>query len=39
MEITFLLNGKTTDAYLKEGIALYEKRLAHYVRYRTEVLP
>lgn len=39
MEITFLLNGKTTDAYLREGIALYEKRLAHYVRYRVEVIP
>ncbi len=39
MEITFLLNGKTTESYLQEGIALYEKRLSHYVRYRTEVLP
>lgn len=39
MEITFLLNGKTTEAYLQQGIALYEKRLSHYVRYRTEVLP
>lgn len=39
MEITFLLNGKTTDAYLREGIALYERRLAHYVRYRVEVIP
>ncbi len=39
MEITFLLNGKTTEAYLQDGIALYEKRLSHYVRYRTEVLP
>lgn len=39
MEIVFLLNGKTTEAYLQTGMALYEKRLSHYVRYRTEVIP
>ena len=32
MKITFLTVGKTEDAYLKEGIDKYVKRLKHYTR-------
>ena len=32
MKITFLTVGKTEDAYLKEGIEKYVKRLQHYTR-------
>jgi len=32
MKITFLTIGKTEDAYLKEGIDKYVKRLKHYTR-------
>jgi len=32
MKITFLTVGKTEDAYLKEGIEKYMKRLKHYVK-------
>jgi 23S rRNA (pseudouridine1915-N3)-methyltransferase len=31
MKIEFIYIGKTTDSYLKEGIALYKKRLANYI--------
>jgi 23S rRNA (pseudouridine1915-N3)-methyltransferase len=32
MKITLLLIGKTEDAYLKEGIEKYLKRLQHYIK-------
>jgi len=32
MKITLLLIGKTEDAYLKEGIDKYLKRLQHYIK-------
>jgi 23S rRNA (pseudouridine1915-N3)-methyltransferase len=32
MKITFLTVGKTEDAYLKEGIDKYVKRLKHYTK-------
>ena len=32
MKITFIIVGKTGDAYLKEGIEKYVKRLKHYTR-------
>jgi 23S rRNA (pseudouridine1915-N3)-methyltransferase len=32
MKITFITVGKTEDAYLKEGIEKYVKRLKHYTR-------
>lgn len=38
MQITFLQNGKTEAGYLKEGIAVFEKRLEHYVSYKSEVV-
>ncbi len=31
MKIEFWVIGKTDFDYLKEGIALYEKRLKHYM--------
>ncbi len=39
MQITFLQNGKTEEAYLKDGLALYEQRLRRYVSYKSEVVP
>jgi 23S rRNA (pseudouridine1915-N3)-methyltransferase len=33
MKITFLTVGKTDEAYLKEGIDKYIKRLKHYTRF------
>ncbi len=32
MKITFITVGKTEDAYLREGIDKYVKRLKHYTR-------
>jgi len=32
MKITFLAVGKTEDAYLKEGVEKYAKRLKHYTK-------
>ena len=31
MKISIITLGKTQESYLKEGIALYEKRIRHYV--------
>lgn len=39
MKITIILNGKTEDSYLVNGIALYESRLKHYVSFETVVIP
>ncbi len=39
MKITFLTVGKTEDAYLKEGIDKYVKRLKHYTRLELAELP
>jgi len=39
MKITFLTVGKTEDAYLKEGIEKYVKRLKHYTRLEIIELP
>ena len=39
MQITFLQNGKTEEADLKDGISIFEKRLEHYVPYKSEVIP
>ena len=38
MKIEFWVIGKTDFDYLKEGIALYEKRLKHYMVYEMMVL-
>jgi 23S rRNA (pseudouridine1915-N3)-methyltransferase len=39
MKITFLTVGKTEDAYLKDGIDKYVKRLKHYTRLELIDLP
>ena len=39
MKITIILNGKTEDSYLVNGIALYESRLKHYVSFETVMIP
>ena len=39
MKICFLVIGKTTEDYLKEGIAIYEKRLKNYISFEIKVLP
>ncbi len=39
MKITFLTVGKTEDAYLKDGIEKYVKRLKHYTRLEIIELP
>lgn len=39
MKLTLLQTGKTDEAYVREGIAGYEKRLIKYARYETLTLP
>ena len=39
MKITLLLVGKTAFPYINEGIALYEKRLGHYINYARVEIP
>lgn len=39
MKVEFWLISKTTFPYLHEGMAVYEKRLGHYLPYATVVLP
>ncbi|MES2807830.1 MAG: 23S rRNA (pseudouridine(1915)-N(3))-methyltransferase RlmH [Bacteroidota bacterium] len=39
MKITFLTIGKTEDAYLRDGIDKYVKRLKHYTRLELVDLP
>ncbi|MDR3132446.1 MAG: 23S rRNA (pseudouridine(1915)-N(3))-methyltransferase RlmH, partial [Prevotellaceae bacterium] len=39
MKIALLAIGKTADAYLQEGLEIYEKRLQRYVNYTRKELP
>ncbi len=39
MKITLLTVGKTTDAYLREGIEKYTARLKHYVSFNLVEIP
>lgn len=39
MKITLLVVGKTAFPFINEGIALYEKRLGHYVNYARVEIP
>jgi 23S rRNA (pseudouridine1915-N3)-methyltransferase len=39
MKITFITVGKTEDAYLKEGIEKYVKRLKHYTKLEIAEIP
>ncbi len=38
MKITSIWVGKTSEAWLQEGIDVYEKRLKHYVPFSVEIL-
>lgn len=39
MNIKLIVVGKTDAKYLQEGIAVYERRLGHYVRFEMVVIP
>ena len=39
MNIKLIVVAKTDEKYLQEGIAIYEKRLKHYVHFEMTVLP
>lgn len=39
MDIKLILHGKTEDAYLRDGFAIYAKRLKHYISFTEEVIP
>lgn len=39
MKIEFWVIGKTNQAYLKEGMAIYEKRIQHYLKMETVIFP
>ncbi len=39
MNITLLCTGKTTEAYLREGISIYHKRINHYLPFKMVELP
>ena len=38
MKIRFIQTGKTTEPWLREGIALYQKRLQHYLVFENQEL-
>lgn len=39
MKVEFWVVGKTQFTYLNEGIALYEKRLGHYLSFNYKIIP
>ena len=39
MQITLIAIGKTDKSELEELIAIYEKRLKHYIKFQMEVIP
>jgi 23S rRNA (pseudouridine1915-N3)-methyltransferase len=39
MKITVVFTGKTSERYLEEGIAFYEKRIHRYLPFEIRVLP
>jgi len=39
MKICFLVIGKTVEDYLKQGIAIYEKRLKNYLPFEIKTIP
>jgi 23S rRNA (pseudouridine1915-N3)-methyltransferase len=39
MKVIMLVIGKTTNAYLREGIAIYAKRLRHYIPFEVKEIP
>ena len=39
MKVELWLIGKTNERYLEEGMAIFQKRLEHYLPFRTRVIP
>lgn len=39
MKIKFIVIGKTDEAYLKQGIEIYQKRIPHYIPFEYHVIP
>lgn len=39
MKIKLWMIGKTAESYLEKGMAIYEKRLPHYLPFQAEILP
>lgn len=39
MKITLIVIGKTDSPYLEEGIAIYLKRLKHYINFELKIIP
>jgi 23S rRNA (pseudouridine1915-N3)-methyltransferase len=39
MKITLLLTGKTNELFVKDGYAIYEKHLSHYILFETIIIP
>lgn len=39
MNITLLMIGNTSDAYVNEGFAIFMKRLKHYIKVKEVVIP
>lgn len=39
MKVAFWVIGKTSPSYLKDGMAIYQKRLSHYLKFSSQVLP
>ena len=39
MKIRFIAFGKTTPAFLAEGVKEYEKRLTHYITFELKLIP
>lgn len=39
MKVTFLLIGKTTEEYLRQGMAVYETRLKNYLSLTIRIIP
>jgi len=37
--ITLVLTGKTEESFVKDGFALYEKRVQRYIRFETVIIP
>lgn len=39
MKISLIVVGKTSEAWLVDGISVYEKRLQHYANFKIQTLP
>jgi len=39
VKICFLLLGKTTEAYLREAVSIFEKRIKNYLTFELKIIP